>query len=72
MIHLEIKKLTLRQARRLAEISQGQAAKLLNVSLHTILNWEKGYTVPDVTMMDKIEDVYGVPKDMIIFVGEKE
>lgn len=68
---MEIKKLTLRQARRLAEISQGQAAKLLNVSLHTILNWEKGYTVPDVTMMDKIEDVYGVPKDMIIFVGEK-
>ena len=71
-MNLEIKKLTLRQARRLAEISQGQAAKLLNVSLHTILNWEKGYTVPDVTMMDKIEDVYGVPKDMIIFVGEKE
>lgn len=66
---MEISKLTLKQARSLAELTQSEAAKKIGVSIYTIVNWEKGKTSPKVKMWDKIAEVYGIPKDMIVFVG---
>lgn len=72
MTKLEISKLTLKQARNLAELTQSEASEKIGVSIYTLLNWEKGKTRPKVSMLDKIAEVYGVPKDMIVFVGEDE
>lgn len=66
---VEISKLTLKQARNLAELTQSEASEKIGVSIYTLLNWEKGKTSPKVKMWDKIAEVYGIPKDMIVFVG---
>lgn len=60
-------KITLRAARVNAGLTLAQAAKLLDVSEQTIINWEKGRNYPDVRKVMKIEDVYGVPYSEIIF-----
>ena len=69
---MEISKLTLKQARNLAELTQSEASEKIGVSIYTLLNWEKGKTCPKVSMLDKIAEVYGIPKDMIVFVGEEK
>ena len=69
---MEISKLTLKQARNLAELTQSEASEKIGVSIYTLLNWEKGKTCPKVSVLDKIAEVYGIPKDMIVFVGEGE
>lgn len=69
---MEISKLTLKQARNLAELTQSEASEKIGVSIYTLLNWEKGKTCPKVSMLDKIAEVYGIPKDMIVFVGDEK
>lgn len=69
---IKVKKLTLRQARRLAELTQGEVAKELGVSLYTVLNWEKGKTFPNAKMIEKIAKLYGLPEDMIEFCNVSE
>lgn len=69
---MEISKLTLKQARNLAELTQSEASEKIGVSIYTLLNWEKGKTCPKVSMLDKIAKVYGIPKDMIVFVGDEK
>lgn len=60
-------KITLRAARVNAGLTLAEAAKLLEVSEQTIINWEKGRNYPDVRKVMKIEDTYGVPYREIIF-----
>lgn len=59
--------LTLKAARVNAGYTQEAAAKLLGVSEQTVVNWEKLRSFPDVRMVRKIEDLYGVPYRDIIF-----
>ena len=60
-------KITLKAARVNAGYTLAQAAKLLDVSEQTIINWEKGRNYPDVRKVMKIEDTYGVPYRDILF-----
>ena len=70
--NMVLQKITLGKARELADLSQEDAAKKIGVSVYTLSNWERGKFFPKVTMLDKIAEVYGIPKDMIVFVGEDE
>lgn len=51
-------KLTLRQLRRLNEISQKKAAELLGVSTDSIVRWERGETHPNALQIAEICRVY--------------
>jgi len=51
-------KLTLRQLRRLNEISQKKAAELLGVSSDSIVRWERGETYPNALQIAEICRVY--------------
>lgn len=59
---------TLKQAREMCGYTQAEAAELLETSVDTISNYERGKTYPDVPMIRKIERVYGVPYSRIIFL----
>lgn len=61
-------KLTLKAARINAGFTQQQAAEQLNVSKDTVSNWERGKSYPGVPALKKMEKVYGVPYDDIIFL----
>lgn len=61
-------KISLKAARDLNGFTQEEAAKLIGVSCDTLGNYERGKTYPDIPVLRKIEEVYGVPYDRIIFL----
>ena len=63
-------KITLKAARVNAGLSQSEASKRLGISTKTLQNYESGTTVPDWTMVRKIEDLYDVKIDNILFLSK--
>lgn len=61
-------KLTLRAIRATKRLSQVEAAKAVGISEFTWLNYEKGRTYPSVPVIKKIEKVFNVKFDDIIFL----
>ena len=59
---------TLKTARELKGLNQEEAAKQIGVSKDTLSNYERGKSYPDIPILRKIEKVYGVPYDRIIFL----
>lgn len=60
-------KLTLQALRATKKMSQAAAAKSVGISEFTWLNYEKGRTYPSVPVIKKIEKVFNVKFDDIIF-----
>lgn len=63
-------KMTLKAARVNKGYTQEQAAELLEVSKDIVSNWERFITYPDVKDVKKIEKVYDVSYNDIIFLPE--
>ena len=61
-------KVTLKTARELKGLKQSEAAKLIGVSVDTLGNYERGKSYPDIPILRKIEEVYQIPYDRIIFL----
>ena len=61
-------KVTLKVARELKGMTQENAAKEIGVSADTLGNYERGKSYPDIPILRKIEKVYGIPYDRIIFL----
>lgn len=65
-----MEKLTLKAARVNAGLTQVEAAAKLGITDATLINYEKGRAFPDVRILKKIEDIYGVEYRDIIFLPE--
>ena len=61
-------KLSLKTAREIKGLKQSEAAKLIGVSTDTLGNYERGKSYPDIPVLRKIEELYGVPYDRLIFL----
>lgn len=61
-------KMTLKLARELSGLTQIQAAQQIGVSVDTIGNYERGKHYPDIPTLRKIEKVYHVHYDQLIFL----
>lgn len=59
--------ITLKSARVNKGLTQEQAAKLIGVTTDTLSNYERGKSFPDVPVIKKIEDVYGIPYSSLKF-----
>lgn len=59
---------TLKTARELNGYTQEEACTLLGVSKDCVSNWERGKAYPDVPKIRKIEEVYGIPYDQLLFL----
>lgn len=59
---------TLKQARELCGYTQSEAAKEIGVSTDTLGNYERGKSYPDIPVLRKIEKLYGVPYNRLIFL----
>lgn len=65
----EIKtRFTLKSAREVRKLTQEDAAKLIGISTDTLGNYERGKSYPDIPVLRKIESVYGVPYERLIFL----
>lgn len=62
--------ITLKAARVNANMTQREWAESLNVTVDTVLNWEKGKSEPRLSDLRKISELSGIPMDFI-FVPEK-
>ena len=63
-------KITLKAARINMGYSQREAAAKLGISVDTLGNYERGKSYPDVLTINKIEGLYGVKYEDIIFCPE--
>lgn len=59
---------TLKTAREMKGYKQEEAANLIGVSVDTLGNYERGKSYPDIPVLRKIEEVYGVPYNRLIFL----
>lgn len=60
--------ITLKAARMNKGYDQDEAARLIGISADTLSNYERGKTFPDIPILKKIEEVYEVKYDDIIFL----
>ena len=61
-------KITLKAARVNIGLNQDEAAKRLGISRDTLRNWETGKTVPSISKIPNIEQLYGLSYDDLIFL----
>lgn len=62
-------KITLKAARVNKKLTQEQAAKLIGISVFTLINYESGKSFPDVPIIKQIEKVYDIPYHKLNFLG---
>lgn len=65
-----MEKLTLKAARVNKGFTQAEAAAKIGVSTNTLCAYERGTTFPDVRVLKRIEDAYGVEYKNLIFLQE--
>ena len=63
----EFPRITCRAARVNANLTIDQASEKIGVNRSTLINYEKGKTVPDWDVVEKISKVYMFPAQFIIF-----
>lgn len=68
MESVDTTKISLKAARVNKGLTQEAAAKMLGISVFTLINYESGKSYPDVPIIKKIEKVYGVPYHMLNFL----
>ena len=61
-------RLTLKTAREIHGMTQEEAAKRIGVSTDTLGNYERGKSYPDIPVLRKIEETYGVQYSQLIFL----
>ncbi len=59
---------TLRTAREMHRMTQEEAAKQIGISTDTLGNYERGKSYPDIPVLRKIEEIYGIPYERLIFL----
>lgn len=64
-------KITLRAARNNLVMTRKQAAKLFNIHYETLTKYEYDSSNVPISFFNKIEEVYGIPLDLI-FIGNEQ
>ena len=59
-------KISIAAARVNAQMTQAEAAKKMEVSRNTIVNWEAGKQVPDIAHFQMMCRIYNVPEERLI------
>ena len=62
------RKLSLKTARHLSNLTQEEAAKKIGVSKDMISNYERGKSYPSIPVLRRIEDTYNVNYNQLIFL----
>ena len=63
--------ITLKAARMNVNLTQSEAAEKIGVTVDTIGNWERAKSFPNALQIRRIEEVYGIPYNDLIFLPNK-
>lgn len=61
-------RMTLKTARELSGLTQVAAAERIGVTADTLGNYERGKSYPDIPVLRRIEEVYNVNYNQLIFL----
>lgn len=64
--------MTLKAARVNKGLTQEQAAKALDISTESLSNYERGKSFPRVSLIKRMEDLYELSYNDIIFIPEND
>lgn len=67
---MDLEKMTLKTARNRCGLNQEEAAKRIGISSDTLSNYERGKSYPDVPILKRIEEVYDVSYNQLIFLPQ--
>lgn len=56
----------IKSERKKLGLTQGQLAKKLETSRQNITNWEAGYNIPSVDLVNKLSDFFGCSTDYLL------
>lgn len=66
-------RVTMKAARTNADLTLDDAANALNISVQTLINWEKGRSEPVISQAYKLATLYGADiNDIIFFESESD
>lgn len=65
---MEVLKLTMAAARTNVGLTQTEAAKAIGISKNTLVNYERGRSVPKIDVAKRMAAVYGCSVNQIIFL----
>ena len=57
---------TIKKLRTDRKITQEEVAEYLGISFQAVSKWETGTTLPDITLLPKIADFFGVSLDYLM------
>ena len=60
--------ITIKAARVNKDLTQAEAAKLLGITKDSLWNYENHRSYPDIRVVQKMVEVYGIPYDQLIFL----
>lgn len=61
----EVIQISLAAARVNAKLTQEEVANKMKIGKRTIINWEKGVSIPSFSDLNMLSDIYGIPIDNI-------
>lgn len=67
---MDRRKISLAAARVNAGLQQKEVAKRIGIVPITLLNWEKGRTIPSIEHARQLAEIYAIPLDEIFFTQE--
>lgn len=59
---------TLKTAREIKGLTQEQASALIGIGKDTLSNYERGKSYPDIPILRRIEEVYGISYAQLLFL----
>ena len=63
---------TIKKLRTDRNVTQEEVAEYLDISFQAVSKWETGTTMPDITLMPKIADFFGVRIDDLFSVDHED
>lgn len=66
----DVLQISLAAARVNAKLTQEEVANMMKIGKRTIINWEKGVSIPSFSDVKMLSDIYGIPIDNI-FLPQK-
>lgn len=61
----DVLQISLAAARVNAKLTQEDVANMMKIGKRTIINWEKGVSIPSFSDVKMLSDIYGIPVDNI-------
>ena len=62
----------IKELRKAQDVTQEKLADYLNISYQAVSKWENGLALPDITLLPKLVNFFGVTSDQLLSINPTE